>query len=137
MNVIKDIIDKTLQSGGDLMKWDELPESFKWDRKLAYFLNPANQENISKEDLQDVLAILAARYCDEFFSLRFLECFVEEELGSERLEEAIEASIDSDSITDRCMHVLDKESLEDRLKTAHRFVNEIADEYGELSDEDY
>ena len=135
--MIKDIIVKTLQSGGDLMKWDELPDTLKWDRKLAYFLNPANQDDISREDLQDVLAILAARYCDEFFSLRFLECFVEEELGSERLEEAIEASIDSDYITDRCMHVLNQETLSDRMSAAQRFVNEIADEYGELSDEDF
>ena len=41
------------------MKWDELPGSYDWDRKLAYFLDPANQTGISKEDLQDALAILS------------------------------------------------------------------------------
>ena len=30
------------------MKWDELPGASKWDRKLAYFLNPENQREISK-----------------------------------------------------------------------------------------
>lgn len=119
------------------MRWDELPDSYKWDRRLSYFLNPDNQDEISKADLQDALAILAARYCDEFFSLRFIECFVQEEFGSERLNEIVESSIDSDSVVDRCAEVMGKETLAARLKTAHKFVCEIADEYGDLSDEDF
>ena len=95
------------------MKWDELPGSFDWDRKLAYFLDPANQKDISKEDLQDTLAVLASMYCDEFCNLRFLECFVEEELGSDKLDEAIENSISTDSVADRSEAVLDLSSTED------------------------
>ena len=119
------------------MKWENLPEDFQWDRKLAYFLNPGNQEEISKEDLQDALAILAARYCDEFNSLRFLECFVEEELGPDRLDEAIIANVESDSVTDRTEVVMEKRSVEERLAEAYKFVNQITEEYGDLSDEDF
>lgn len=118
------------------MKWDDLPGDYQWDRKLAYFLNPENQGDISKEDLQDALAILAARYCDEFNSLRFLECFVEEELGSDRLDEAIIANVESDSETDRCEVVMEKNTVEERLAEAYRFVTQITDEYDDLSDGD-
>ena len=119
------------------MKWDELPGSFDWDRKLAYFLDPANQKDISKEDLQDTLAVLASMYCDEFYNLRFLECFVEEELGAERLDAAIENSISTDSVTDRSEAVLDQDSTEDRMKTALGFVNSITKEFDNFSDSDY
>lgn len=114
------------------MKWDDLPNDFTWDQRLAYFLNPENQDEISREDLQDVLALLAARYCDEFQSLRFLECFVQEELGSERLDEIVESNIDSDAVTDRCMVVEEKETVTERLEAAFNFVNEISQEYGEF-----
>jgi len=113
------------------MKWDDLPNDYTWDQRLAYFLNPDNQDKISKEDLQDVLALLSARYCDEFQSLRFLECFVEEELGSERLDEVLESNIDSDAVTDRCMVVSEKETVTERLAAALKFVNDITEEYGE------
>ena len=119
------------------MKWDELPGSFDWDRKLAYFLDPANQKDISKEDLQDTLAVLASMYCDEFCNLRFLECFVEEELGSDKLDEAIENSISTDSVADRSEAVLDLSSTEDRMKTALGFVNAITDEFDDFSDGDF
>ena len=119
------------------MKWDELPGSFDWDRKLAYFLDPANQKDISKEDLQDTLAVLASMYCDEFYNLRFLECFVEEELGSDKLDEAIENSISTDSVADRSEAVLDLSSTEDRMKTALGFVNAITDEFDDFSDGDF
>ena len=119
------------------MKWDELPDKYTWDQKLAYFLNPANQDDISKEDLQDALAVLSARYCDEFYSLRFLECFVEEELGSERLDQIIESNIDSDSVTDRYMQVLEEDSVAGRLETAFGFVNDVSDDYGDFPDEDF
>ncbi|MBO7451398.1 MAG: hypothetical protein J6U54_13620 [Clostridiales bacterium] len=116
------------------MKWDELPGRFDWDRKLSYFLDPANQKDISKEDLQDALAVLASMYCDEFYNLRFLECFVEEELGSDRLDSAIENSISTDSVTDRSAAVLEKVSTEERLKTALGFVNAITKEFDDLSE---
>ena len=118
------------------MKWDELPGKFDWDRKLAYFLDPANQKDISKEDLQDALAVLASMYCDEFCNLRFLECFVEEELGSDRLESAIENSISTDSVTDRTETVLSKPSTEERLKTSLGFVSSITDEFDDFDDFD-
>ncbi|MBO4680807.1 MAG: hypothetical protein J5623_02770 [Clostridiales bacterium] len=117
------------------MKWEELPGVYEWDRRLAYFLDPANQAGISKEDLQDALAILAAKYCDEFYNLRFLECFVEEELGSAKLESAIEASVSSDGVLDRSAVVLNERSVEDRMITAREFVNRIAEEYGEDDEE--
>ena len=117
----------------------KLTRDYQWDRKLAYFLNPENQAEISKEDLQDALAILAARYCDEFNSLRFLECFVEEELGSDRLDEAIISNVESDSVTDRSEIVMEKGSVEERLAEAYKFVNQITEEYDgdDLSDEEF
>ena len=118
------------------MKWDELPGSLEWDRKLAYFLNPDNQNNISKEDLQDALAILTAKYCDEFYNLRFLECFVEEELGSERLESAIESGLESDSMVERSMYVREQSTVEDRMKAALELVKGITDEYDDLAGDD-
>ena len=123
------------------MKWDELPDDLQWDRKLAYFLDPANQNDISKSDLQDVLAILTAKYCDEFYNLRFLECFVDEQLGSDRLEEAIEAGIEADSVDDRSEYVRRFDSVEARMAAALGFVNKITEEFddmsGDLSDEDF
>ena len=118
------------------MKWDELPAGFEWDRRLAYFLDPANQKDISKEDLQDALAVLASMYCDEFNNLRFLECFVEEELGSDRLESAIENSIATDSVTDRTEVVLSQVSTEEWLKSALGFVNSITKEFDDFSEGD-
>lgn len=123
------------------MKWDDLPAGLEWDRRLAYFLDPANSDEISKEELFDALAILSAKYCDEFYNLRFLECFIEEELGTERLESAIESSIASDSIDDRNEYVLNCDTVEERMKASHGFVTKLADEFddlsGDLSDEDY
>lgn len=119
------------------MKWDELPGTYEWDRKLAYFLDPANQAGISKEDLQDALAVLAAKYCDEFYNLRFLECFVEEQLGSQRLEEAIEANVESDGILDRSAVVMSAETVEDRMLSALEFVNRISEEYDDPDSGDF
>ena len=114
------------------MKWDHLPEDMTWDQKLAYFLDPENQDEISKEDLQDALALLTARYCDDFYSLRFLESFVEEELGSDRLDEVLESNIDSDAVTDRTMVVEELYSVKERLEAALKFVNDISEEFGEF-----
>ncbi|MBO4449759.1 MAG: hypothetical protein J5777_04170 [Clostridiales bacterium] len=119
------------------MKWEELPADFEWDRKLAYFLDPDNQKDISKEDLQEALAILAAKYCDEFYNLRFLECYIEEQFGTEKLESAIGASVESDTILDRVGVLMDEKTVEDRLRTAHGFVTRIADEYDDFNDENY
>jgi len=119
------------------MKWEELPGIYEWDRRLAYFLDPANQDDISKEDLQEALAILAAKYCDEFYNLRFLECFVEEKYGTETLESAIEANVASDAVVDRCETVMDERSVEARMRTALRFVNRISEEYSDLNGEDF
>ena len=119
------------------MKWDELPGDYEWDRKLAYFLDPANKNNVSKDDLLDALAILSARYCDEFYNLRFLECFIEEQLGSAKLEAAIESSVESDAVLDRSAVVMNEKSVEDRMLTALEFVNRVSEEYGENSDEDF
>ena len=118
------------------MKWEELPGAYEWDRRLAYFLDPANQADISKEDLQDALAILAARYCDEFYNLRFLECYVEEELGTAKLESAIEASAQSDGVLDRSAVVMNETNVEDRMITALEFINRITEEYGDDDDEE-
>ena len=117
------------------MKWEELPGAYEWERKLAYFLDPANQAEISKEDLQDALAILAAKYCDEFYNLRFLECYVEEELGTEKLVSAIEASVSSDGVLDRSAVVMGEKNVEDKMITALAFVNRIAEEYGDDDEE--
>lgn len=117
------------------MKWEELPRSLDWDRRLAYFLDPANQSNISREDLQEALAILTAKYCDEFYNLRFLECFVEEQMGSERLESAIEASVASDAMLDRTEFVMKAGGVEDRMKAALKLITGIADEFDDLASE--
>lgn len=117
------------------MKWEELP-ALDWDRKLAYFLDPANQSKISREELQEALAILASKYCDEFYNLRFLECFVEEQMGTKKLEEAISYSIESDSVIDRNGYVLNLETVEERMTAALGFVNAIAGEYDDLTGSD-
>ncbi|MBE7069945.1 MAG: hypothetical protein E7386_05540 [Ruminococcaceae bacterium] len=116
------------------MKWEELPSSYEWDRRLAYFLDPANQKDISKEDLQEALAILAAKYCDAFYDMRFLECFIEEQLGTEKLESAIEANVDSDSVTDRVEVLMDEKTVEGRMQISHGFVTRIAEEFDDLND---
>ncbi len=115
-----------------VMKWEELPE-LDWDRKLAYFLDPANQPKISREELQEALAILASMYCDEHYNLRYLECYIEEELGSDKLEEAIENSVEFDAVVDRNEYVMEQPTVEDRMRAALDFVNRIADEYDDLA----
>ena len=119
------------------MKWEELPGAYEWDRRLAYFLDPANQADISKEDLQDALAILSAKYCDEFYNLRFLECYVEEQLGAENLEAAIEANVESDGVLDRSAVVMNEKTVEDRMLTALEFVNRVSEEYDDTDGEDF
>ena len=117
------------------MKWEELP-ALDWDRKLAYFLNPANQSKISREELQDALAILASMYCDEFYNLRFLECYVEEQMGTKKFEEVIQNNVESDAVLDRSGHVMNLETVEERMNAALGFVNAIAAEYDDLNGPD-
>ena len=119
------------------MKWDELPGDYGWDRKLAYFLDLANKDNVSRDDLLDALAILSARYCDEFYNLRFLECFIEEQLGSAKLEAAIENSVESDAVLDRTAVVLNEKNVEDRMLTALEFVNRVSEDCDGQDDEDF
>lgn len=117
------------------MKWEELP-TLDWDRKLAYFLDPANQSEISREELQEAFAILASKYCDEFYNLRFLECFIEEQLGSKKLEEAISCSVESDSEVDRNEHVMNLTTVEEKMTAALGFVNAVAKEFDDFSEPD-
>ncbi len=118
------------------MRWEDLPESLNWDRRLAYFLDPAKQNEITREELQEALAILTSLYCDEHYNLRFLECYIEEHMGEDKLEQIIENGIRTDAVLDRYAVVIDEEEIEDRMIAARDMVNRIADEYDDLAAQD-
>ena len=112
------------------MDWNDFDRDASWIDRFAYYLDPENGQQISKDDLLSALAVAVAMYCDEYQNTCMLEDRIEEAFGEEGLAKLVEDTLPEDDVI-RFIEVGEAATPKARAEAALRFLMQLKNGEGE------
>lgn len=111
------------------MDWNDFDIGTSWIDRFSYYLDPANSENISKDDLLSALSVAVAMYCDEYQNTCLLEDKLAASFGEEALEKVVEDGTPEDDVV-RFVAAGEALTTEARVKLALGYLEDLRREGG-------
>jgi len=106
------------------MDWNDFDRDASWIDRFAYYLDPENGQQISKDDLLSALAVAVAMYCDEYQNTCMLEDRIKEVFGEDGLAKLVEDAIPEEDVI-RFIEVSEALTPKARAAVAHDFLMEL------------
>ena len=106
------------------MDWNDFEKDASWIDRFAFYLDPDNGPEISKNDLLSALAFAVAMYCDEYQNTCMLEDRITEAFGEEGLARLVEDAIPEDDVI-RFIEVGEAITPKARAEAALRFLMDL------------